>query len=60
MAAIQKFLESRPRRTREEINKAVEKTALLVKAEAKGRSPVDTGRLKTSIKSKTFERVLAG
>ena len=60
MDTVRRFLDSRPVKTRKEINKAVEKTALLIKAGAKRRSPVDTGRLKTSIKSKTFERELAG
>ena len=57
---VQRFLESRPARTREELNRAVKKTALLVSGEAKRRTPVDTGRLKTSIKSKTSKRELAG
>ena len=57
---IQRFLETRPERTREELNRAVQKTALLVKRRAKLKTPVDTGRLKTSIKSKTFKSKLAG
>ena len=57
---VQRFLESRPRRTREELDRAVKKTALLVQGEAKRRTPVDTGRLKTSIKSKTFKSKLSG
>jgi len=57
---IERFLESRPKRTREELNRAVEKTALLVEGEAARRTPVDTGHLKTSIRSKTFKDKLAG
>lgn len=57
---VNRFLDGRPARTKEEINIAVEKTALLVQGEAKRRTPVDTGRLKTSIKKKTFKRELAG
>lgn len=57
---IERFLESRPKRAREEFNSVVEKTALLVEGEAKRRTPVDTGRLKTSIKSKVFKNELEG
>lgn len=57
---VERFLKSRPKKTREELNRAVQKTALLVTGEAKRRTPVDTGRLKTSIRSKTFKSKLAG
>lgn len=56
----QRFLNSRPIKTREELNKSVKKTALLVEGEAKKRTPVDTGRLKTSIRAKTFISKLEG
>lgn len=57
---VQRFLESRPKKTREELNRAIEKTARLVQGEAMRKTPVDTGRLKRSITSKTFKSKLAG
>ena len=50
---VKKFIKSRPAETRKELDKAVQKTVLLVKGESKRRTPVDTGRLRTSIKTKT-------
>jgi len=57
---IERFLETRPKRTREELNKAVESTVNLVKRNARLKVPVDTGHLKSRIKSRTFESKLAG
>lgn len=57
---IERFLETRPKRIREELNRAVERTTHLVKRKARLKVPVDTGHLKNRIKSRTFESKLAG
>lgn len=50
-----KLLKSRPTEVRKELDNTVRKTALIVQGEAKRRTPVDTGRLRTSIKTKTSQ-----
>lgn len=50
---VQRFLKSRPVAIKNELNRAVKKTVVLIEREAKKRTPVDTGRLRTSIRSKT-------
>lgn len=50
-----RLLKSKPVKLRKELGVAVSKTALIVKAEAKKRTPVDTGLLRTSIRSKSSQ-----
>ena len=50
---VKRFIKSRPVKLRKELDSTVNKTALLVQGEAKKRTPVDTGRLRTSIRTRT-------
>lgn len=55
IATVKRFLNSRPAKLKSELDNTVTKTALLVKGEAKRRTPVDTGRLRTSIQSRSTQ-----
>ena len=54
------FLKTRPAKTKEELNRAVEKTVLLIERGTKQRAPVDTGRMRSSVHRRTFKRLLEG
>jgi len=57
---IRDFLKSRPAKTKKELNKAIEKTVILIERGTKQRSPVDTGRMRSSVQRREFRRTLAG
>ena len=57
---IRNFLQSRPQETKHQLNLAIAKTVKSVEAETKRRTPVDTGRLRTSIQSREFPSALEG
>ena len=57
---IERFLETRPVRMREELNRAVKKSVLSVERQTKINSPVDTGLMRTSVNSRTYRSEIAG
>ncbi len=57
---IKSFLQSRPQETKHQLGLAIAKTVKAVEAETKRRTPVDTGRLRTSIQAREFPSALEG
>ncbi len=60
MDKVQEFFDSRSVVIKQELGKAVKQTATLVTSEAKKRTPVDTGKLRASIKARTIGGNLEG
>lgn len=52
---IMRFLEERPEKTREEINNAIKKSVFAVWQETRIKSPVKTGLMRASIRTKEYE-----
>ena len=52
---IMRYLETRPQKMKEELNRAVKKSVFAIERQTKIYAPVRTGRLRSSVRSRSYD-----